>query len=125
MGESGENKDEWIEKFTKTLNDNNIGWTYWPYKKLSNHSCVVTLTPPEGWDKIVAYAKLPREIGKVEDRLKVRPDQATINHAFDGLLESIQVKNGKVNEGYLKALGLNSAVTISAGTATTVSNSKH
>ena len=121
MGESGENKDEWIEKFTRTLNDNNIGWTYWPYKKMSATSCVVTITPPEDWDKIVAYAKLPRGIGEVEKRLKDRPDQATINRAFDGLLENIQLKADKVNPGYLKALGLNSTITISSS----VSDSKH
>jgi hypothetical protein len=121
MGESGENKDEWIEKFTKTLNDNNIGWTYWPYKKMSATSCVVTITPPEDWDKIVAYAKLPRGIGEVEKRLKDRPDQATINRAFDGLLENIQLKADKVNPGYLKALGLNSTITISSS----VRDSKH
>jgi hypothetical protein len=125
MGESGENNDEWIEKFTKTLNDNNVGWTFWPYKKLSSHSCIVTITPPQDWDKIVAFAKLPRDIGKVEDRLKVRPDQATINRAFDGLLENIQVKNGKVNAGYLKALGLNASVTTADAASSPVSNSKH
>jgi hypothetical protein len=84
-------------------------------------SCVVTIPPPEDWDKIVAYAKLPRGIGEVEKRLKDRPDQATINRAFDGLLENIQLKADKVNPGYLKALGLNSTITISSS----VSDSKH
>jgi endoglucanase len=114
MGESGENKDDWIEKFTQLLNVNNIGWTYWPYKKMTNTACVVTFPPSEGWDKIVAYAKLPRGTGAVEERLKARPDQATINRAFDGLLASIQLKSGKVNAGYLKALGLNAGISIPA-----------
>lgn len=33
MGETGENTDEWVEKFRITLEENNMGWTYWPYKK--------------------------------------------------------------------------------------------
>ena len=107
MGESGENTDEWIDHFTKVLNANNIGWTFWPYKKMSSTSCVVTFAPPEGWDKIVAFAKLPRGIGAVEERLKARPDQALINHAFEGLLTNIQLHSGKINQGYLKALGMN------------------
>ena len=71
-------------------------------------SAVVTVTPPEGWDQIVAFAKLPRGTGQVEERLKARPDQEVINKAFAGLLENIQVHNAHTNPGYLKALGLTS-----------------
>ena len=111
LGESGENTDEWIAQFVKTLEKNNIGWAFWPYKKMSEKSSsVVTITPPADWDKIVAFAKLPRGTGHVEDRLKVRPDQETINRAFAEFLENIRLQKCRVNEGYLKALGLNSDV---------------
>jgi len=106
MGESGENTDEWIAQFVALLNKNDIGWTFWPYKKMSKTSAVVTITPPEGWDKIVAFAKLPRDMAHVEDRLKARPDQQTINHAFAGLLQNIRLSQCHVNPGYLKALGM-------------------
>jgi endoglucanase len=36
----------------------------------------------------------------------VRPDQATIDKAFAGLLENIQLQHCHANAGYLKALGL-------------------
>jgi hypothetical protein len=42
----------------------------------------------------------------VEERLKVRPDQATIDKAFAGLLENIQLQHCHANAGYLTALGL-------------------
>jgi hypothetical protein len=42
----------------------------------------------------------------VEERLKVRPDQATIDKAFAGVLENIQLQHCHANTGYLKALGL-------------------
>lgn len=106
MGESGENTDEWITQFVALLNKDDIGWTFWPYKKMSKASAVVTITPPGGWDEIVAFAKLPRGTGAVEQRLKSRPDQETINRAFAGLLENIQLRNCHVNPGYLKALGM-------------------
>jgi hypothetical protein len=106
LGESGENTDAWIADYRALLEKNNIGWAFWPYKKMGKTSAVVTITPPEEWDKIVAFAKLPRDMGKVEERLKQRPDQETIDKAFAGLLENIKLEHGHVNAGYLTALGL-------------------
>lgn len=105
LGESGENTDEWISQFRELLEKNDIGWTFWPYKKMEKASAIVSITPPEGWDKIVAFAKLPRATGSVEARLKERPDQETINRAFRGLLENIKLEHCRVNAGYLNALG--------------------
>ncbi len=106
LGESGENTDEWIAQFAALLEKNNIGWAFWPYKKMAKTSAIVTITPPDGWDQIVAFAKLPRGTGQVEERLKARPDQETINRAFAGLIENIQLQRCHINPGYLKALGL-------------------
>ena len=106
LGESGENTDEWIAGFRTTLEKNNIGWAFWPYKKLEKTSAIVSIIPPADWPAIVEYAKLPRGTGHVEDRLKVRPDQQTINRAFTELLENIELSKCRVNNGYLKALGL-------------------
>jgi len=36
MGETGENTDGWVCSFRKLLDKNNIGWHFWPYKKLEN-----------------------------------------------------------------------------------------
>jgi hypothetical protein len=46
MGESGENTDEWIAQFVKTLEKNNIGWAFWPCKKMEKASAVVSIIPP-------------------------------------------------------------------------------
>lgn len=106
LGESGENTDEWIGQFRTLLEKNYIGWTFWPYKKLAKSSAFVTVMPPEGWDQVVAFAKLPRGTGQTEERLKVRPEQAVLERAFAGLLENVAVERCTVNEGYLTALGL-------------------
>jgi len=108
MGESGENTDEWIAQFVNTLEKNNIGWAFWPYKKMEKSSAVVSINPPADWHEIVEFAKLPRDTAHVEDRLKARPEQETINRAFAEFLESIRLQNCRVNQGYLKALGLKS-----------------
>jgi len=116
MGESGENTDDWIAQFVKTLEKSNIGWAFWPYKKMEKSSAVVSIIPPADWGKIVEFAKLPRGTANVEDRLKVRPEQKTINSAFAELLESIRLQKCRVNQGYLKALGVKSdAAQVSAG----------
>jgi len=106
LGESGENTDEWISQFVKALEKNNIGWAFWPYKKMGKPSSVVSVMPPADWEKIVEFAKLPRGTGNAEERLKARPEQETINRVLDELLEGVRVQKCRVNEGYLKALGL-------------------
>ena len=106
MGESGENTDEWIAQFVKVLEKNNIGWAFWPYKKMEKASAVVSIIPPADWEKIVEFARLPRGTGKAEERLKARPDQETITRVFDELLESVRLQKCRVNEGYLRALGM-------------------
>ena len=110
MGESGENTDEWIAQFVITLEKNNIGWAFWPYKKMEKSSAAVSIIPPPDWREIVEFAKLPRGTANVEERLKARPEQETITRAFAGFLESVRLQNCRVNAGYLKALGLNSVI---------------
>ena len=106
MGESGENTDEWIAQFVKALEKNNIGWAFWPYKKMEKPSAVVSIIPPADWTKIVEFAKLPRGTAHVEERLKARPEQETIIRAFAELLENVRLQKCRLNEGYLSALGM-------------------
>src|SRR5467141_984837 len=106
MGESGENTDEWIAQFVKALEKNNIGWAFWPYKKMGKSSAVVSIIPPADWEEIVEFAKLPRGTGHAEERLKARPEQETLTRAFAELLESVRLQKCRVNEGYLRALGM-------------------
>jgi endoglucanase len=110
MGESGENTDRWIAQFVEALERNNIGWAFWPYKKMEKSSAVVSIIPPADWGKIVAFAKLPRDTAHAEERLKARPQQETITRAFAELLESVRLQTCRVNEGYLRALGLKSDI---------------
>ena len=47
MGESGENNNDWIYKFRQLLDDNFIGWHFWPYKKMDSEVCPVQFNKPE------------------------------------------------------------------------------
>jgi hypothetical protein len=104
MGESGENTDEWIDSFRKLLEAHNIGWCFWPYKKLDATSCPVAINPPEDWTTIIAFADGPRTT--FEDVRKHRPPKAKVEKALSDYLERIKFANCRVNQGYLKALGL-------------------
>ncbi len=104
IGESGENSDEWIAKFVAVLEKNDIGWAFWPYKKMQATTSVVTFAEPEGWDQIIQFSKLPRATSEEAPRLKVRPEQAVIDHALAGILTNIRFKECTPNPGYIKAL---------------------
>lgn len=104
MGEIGHNTDEWMAAFCKTMEDNNIGWTFWPYKKINNSS-FVGIKEPEGWDKIKVFSEAPRSSYK--DIRDARPNQDEAWEAMQAFVENSKFKNNIIQEGYIKALGLN------------------
>jgi len=104
MGESGENADEWIDAFRKLLEGHNIGWCFWPYKKLNATSCIVSINPPDDWEAIIAFAEGPH--ATFEEVRKHRPPKEKVEKALGDYLERIKFANCRVNRGYLKALGL-------------------
>jgi hypothetical protein len=106
LGESGEHNDDWIAAFRTVLEKNDIGWAFWPYKKMGSTSTVETIAPPEGWSRIVEYSKLLDGAGLTRERLLQRPDQALIDRAFTSLLQNIQLSHCATNLGYSSALGM-------------------
>jgi hypothetical protein len=106
MGESGENTDEWIGSFKTLLERNNIGWCFWPYKKLDATSCLASINPPADWDAIIEYANGPRTT--FEEVRKHRPAKEKAQRALSDYLERIKFANCRINKGYLKALGVRS-----------------
>ncbi|HEV8369373.1 MAG TPA: glycoside hydrolase family 5 protein [Pyrinomonadaceae bacterium] len=107
MGESGENTDEWVSSYRTLLERNEIGWCFWPYKKVDATSCVVSINRPTDWDAIVAFAENPRTT--FEEVRKARPTKEKIKNALDGYLQNIKLENCRVNRGYLNALGMGRA----------------
>jgi hypothetical protein len=106
MGESGENQDAWIAQFREMLEKNDVSWTFWPYKKMDATSAPVSFARPKFWQEIVSYAALPAGTSAAEDRMKKRPPADHVRAAMADLLEQIQLEKCRVNEGYLKALGM-------------------
>ncbi len=104
LGESGENTDDWVAQFARLLEKNDIGWAFWPYKKMDATSSPVSYPQPDGWAQITAYAKLGRSLGDIEKRQAQRPSQEVIDRAFASLLENIRFDHERRNAGYIHAL---------------------
>ena len=104
MGEIGHNTDEWQETFCRTMQEANIGYTFWPYKKIRN-SCFSGITPPENWDKVMEFSEAPR--ATFFEIRAARPDQETAKKAMLDFIEACKFENCIPQEGYIKSLLLN------------------
>jgi hypothetical protein len=71
----------------------------------------VSFPRPPHWDEIVTYAALPGGMGAAEEKVKKRPPTERSRAALADLLEKIKLENCRVNEGYLKALGMRAPAT--------------
>jgi len=104
-GETGENNDEWVGSFRKMLEENDIGWTYWPYKKMDNISGIITFNRPMGYDTIINYTEKKRT--SFEDIRKAAPtNREQVKQALYQMLENCRFENCTPNTGYIEALGL-------------------
>lgn len=104
MGETGENTDEWVGGFRRLMERNNMGWHFWPFKKLEKTSCMVHIKKPANWDLIVEYTQKPRN--NFNEIRAARPDQELVKKAMLELLENIKFAHCIKNQGYIKALGM-------------------
>lgn len=105
MGETGENSDEWVGRMRRTLEENNIGWHFWPYKKLKNSTSFVHVPVPDHWEEVVAFVESPRTTYK--ETREARPSQEVARQALLSLIENCRFENCVVNTGYVDALTKN------------------
>jgi endoglucanase len=104
-GETGENNDEWISNFRLLLEQNNIGWHFWPYKKMNNKSGILRFDSPEYYEAVMSFADSTKP--NFEAIRKMRPaDMDKVRQAIDAVLNDCQFQNCKPNPSYIKALGL-------------------
>ena len=104
MGEIGHNTDEWQAQFVKVMKENNIGYTFWPYKKIDN-SCMMGITRPEQWDDIVVkFSETPR--GTYKEWREARPDQETFRKLLLKYAENSRFENCQRQDSYISSMGL-------------------
>ena len=103
MGEIGHNTDEWQEAFCIAMEQSNIGYTFWSYKKIHN-SCFAGIVPPENWREVIAFSEAPRST-YFEVRA-ARPDQAVARKAMIDFIEASRLENCVPQDGYINSLRL-------------------
>lgn len=54
-GEAGENSNVWFTDAIRLLEGNNIGWAWWPLKKVESISCPLSISKPAGYQKLLDY----------------------------------------------------------------------
>lgn len=105
MGEIGHNTDEWQAQFCQTMKKANIGYTFWPYKKITN-SCMMGIKKPEQWDSIIVkFSEADRS--SFNEIRKARPDQELGKKLLMQYVENAKKEHCFPQKGYIKSLGLN------------------
>ena len=105
MGETGHNPShDWYRQIRESMERNNIGWTFWPYK-LPGSSGWNCFPYPDGWKEIIAkFAEGDRSSYAAIQ--KNRPDRAKALELMRQYVENCKFANCRAEKGYLEALGL-------------------
>jgi hypothetical protein len=82
-GETGESDNLIYWGTTDYFEANNIGWSFWPWKKMDTDNTPFSVRRPEGWDAIAAYSRGGKEKPPIEDAKK----------SFQSLLQNIRLEN--------------------------------
>ena len=82
VGETGEKGNTIYWGTTQYFEANNIGWSFWPWKKMDTQNTPYSINKPNGWDKIRDYS-----------RGKEKPSRDLAKKAFDELIENIKLQN--------------------------------
>lgn len=103
MGEIGHNTDQWQADFVKAMKDNNIGYTFWPYKKCGD-SCMVGIEMPEEWEEIVRYAESPH--ATYSEMREASPDRDKARIALTKFIDQCKFENCIPQVSYIVSMGL-------------------
>jgi endoglucanase len=95
LGESGENNDQWFHEAVRLAESHDIGWSWWPLKKIGTNQPLEVIMPP-GFQKLVDYWVKGGS----------RPTEQETEEGLDALLENIRLEKNIVHRDVLDALFL-------------------
>lgn len=105
MGEIGHNTDEWMSNFVDVMRANNIGYTFWPYKKIGNSS-MTGVDYPEGWNELVAFVEAPRgSYGEIREARKLC-SQERGRKLLEAYINNARPDRMLVHKDYINAIKL-------------------
>ena len=82
VGETGEKGNTIYWATTQYFEANNIGWSFWPWKKMDTKNTPYSIKRPSNWEQIVAYS-----------HGKEKPAAEIAQKAFAELIENIKLAN--------------------------------
>ena len=92
-GETGENNNQWYYTFTQLLEEHDIGWCFWTWKKVESDSGVYSIKKPADYDAIICYTK-----GGPKPSLK------QVQGALDKFINNLRLKNNLYNYKVVRSL---------------------
>lgn len=94
LGESGENSNVWFTQAIELMEKNNIGWAFWPMKKIDNIAGITSVSITEDYKKILDYW----ETGKK------RPDSDFAFKTLMQIAENYKMNNLTIRRDVLDAM---------------------
>ncbi len=94
LGESGENTTQWFSECVRLVEKNHIGWAWWPYKKVSSGTSIMTATRPDDFKKVVDFWNKTGE----------RPSKEVASKGLFELVENLKAGNCRVNTNVVQSL---------------------
>lgn len=104
MGEIGHNTNEWQSTFCDVMKENNIGYTFWPYKKIDS-SCMMGIKAPENWDSVIVFSEANRD--NYADIRRALPNRELAKKAMLDFIENSKAENCVPQKEYIKSIKLN------------------
>lgn len=94
LGESGENSNNWFTDCIELLEKNNIGWAFWPMKKVSSVTGIMAVPKNDGYQNLLDYWG-----GKVSAPSELEATQALLE-----LAENFKIENCIIHRDVLHAM---------------------
>ena len=94
LGETGENSNHWFRNAAKLYEDFNIGWAWWPWKKIESVVGPVSTPSVAGYRDFLEWGK-----GNAE-----KPDSAATVAALMQLAENLKLENSRFQQDVGDAL---------------------
>jgi endoglucanase len=94
LGESGENSNVWFRNAIKLMEDNHIGWAWWPLKKVSSVVNPATVVKNEGYEQLLDYWKNGGQ----------KPSEVFAKSALMQLTENLKIQNTIVRYDVIDAM---------------------
>lgn len=93
VGETGERDNTIYWGTTEYFEANNIGWSFWPWKKMDTANTPYSINRPQHWAAVAAYS-----------RGGAKPDRKIAEQAFAELLVNIRLEKCVYHAGVVNAM---------------------